>query len=205
MKLRDWYCCQGGAGMGYSQAGFEIVGIDIEPQPRYPFEFIRGNALQDDPQDADAIHASPPCQFASKAQRIMNYEHPNLIPSTRLRLKEIGLPYIIENVEEARHHLVNPIMLCGAMFGHQTYRHRYFEISGFHVPQPPHPEHTAPLAKMGRPKKPGEYAHYVGNFSGVQQAREDMEMPWANRDGLREAIPPSYTRYIGKYLADHLC
>jgi DNA (cytosine-5)-methyltransferase 1 len=84
-------------------------------------------------------------------------------------------------------------MLCGAMFGLETYRHRYFETT-FPFTAPLHPQHVAPQVKMGRAPKPGEYVQAVGNFSGVQQARDAMEMPWANRDGLREAIPPAYTR-----------
>ncbi len=85
----------------------------------------------------------------------------------------------------------------------RTYRHRLFETS-FPVAAPEHPEHLAPVRKMGRPRQPGEFAHYVGNFSGVQEAREDMGMPWANRDGLREAIPPRYSKFIGLQLMEVL-
>jgi DNA (cytosine-5)-methyltransferase 1 len=88
------------------------------------------------------------------------------------------------------------------MVGVDMYRHRYFETN-WPLPQPEHSPHDRPQVKMGRAPKPGEYIQAVGNFSGVQQAREVMGMPWANRDGLREAIPPAYTRWIGERLLDH--
>ena len=99
--------------------------------------------------------------------------------------------------------LVDPVMLCGAMFGLKTYRHRLFETN-WDMQTPPHPDHTARTTKMGRPPIPGEYMHIVGNFSGVDRARAVMDMPWANRDGLREAIPPAYTEYIGRQLRSSL-
>ncbi len=90
-------------------------------------------------------------------------------------------------------------MLCGGMFGLQTYRHRYFETGGgFTLPQPGHPEHTAPQAKMGRPVPPGHYGQFVGNFSGVPLARRVMDVPWMTREGIRECIPPAYSEWIGR-------
>lgn len=208
MRLLDLFCCQGGASAGYAEAGFEIVGVDIEPQPRYPFEFVREDALAvlDDPDflsEFDAIHASPPCQAFTMAQRIQGRKHPDLIQPTRQLLEKTGLPWVIENVVGAP--LSDPVILCGTMFGLETYRHRLFETGGgFELPSLPHPEHTAPVAKMGRPAGDGEFMHIVGNFSGVDRARRIMGMPWANRDGLREAIPPAYTRYVGAKLLDWL-
>lgn len=212
--LLDLFCCQGGASMGYHQAGFDVIGVDIEPQPRYPFTFHLADALafvqvhkswiRD---NVTAVAASPPCQAYSRAWKIQQREHPDLIGKTRDVLLDLGLPYVIENVEEARDELRDPVMLCGAMdpFQMRTYRHRLFETgNGFIFAPPEHPAHTAPITKMGRPRKPGEMAHYVGNFSGVAEAREDMGMPWATRDGLREAIPPAYARYIGDAMMAHL-
>lgn len=201
----DLYCCQGGAGRGYQDLGYLTVGVDIVDQPRYVGEmFHQADAVEYVHehvewirQNVAFVHASPPCQRYSKAQKIQGREHPDLIGVTRDVLEFAGVPYVIENVEAARSELRNPIMLCGTMFGMKTYRHRLFETS-FPVEAPGHPEHVAKLAKMGRPRKPGEFAHYVGNFSGVAEARTDMEMPWATRDGIREAIPPAYTRYIGE-------
>lgn len=203
-RLLDLYCCEGGAGMGYSRAGFEVVGVDVKPQPRYPFEFVRADVLSlsvEFLRGFDAIHASPPCQRYSKAQRLQGREHPDLIEPTRAKLRAVGRPYIIENVEGSP--LLAPITLCGAMFGLRTYRHRIFETSWLAL-APGHPPHTAPLRKMGRPIRDGEFMHIVGNFSGVAQAKAIMDMPWADRDGLREAIPPAYTEWLGKQLLAHL-
>lgn len=204
LRLLDLYCCAGGASAGYAQAGFEVVGVDIKPQPRYPYEFYRGDAVmfaKENGHKFDAIAASPPCQRYSKAQRIQNREHPDLIKPTREALVAAGKPYVIENVEDARDELINPVTLCGAMFRLQTYRHRLFETGGgFAFKAPPHPEHVVPLTKMGRAPKDGEFMHIVGNFIGAERGRQVMGMPWATRNELREAIPPAYTEYIGKQL-----
>lgn len=190
----DLYCCQGGASYGLDAAGFQVVGIDIEPQPNYPFPFIRADALTTLPAGFDFVWASPPCQAHSLAQRIQKRKHPELIEPTRAMLRASGIPYCIENVEGAP--LENPITLCGAMFNLRTYRHRLFECS-FPVEAPPHPEHIAPNTKMGRPPREGEFMHIVGNFSGVDHARWIMGTQWINRDGLREAIPPAFSKHIG--------
>lgn len=201
--LLDLFCCQGGAAKGYHDAGFDVVGIDIEPQPRYPYEFIQADALEILRQVADglryaaAIHASPPCQAFTNAQRLQGNEHPDLVGPTRELLEQTGLPYVIENVEGAP--LRDPVMLCGGMFGLETYRHRLFEAN-WDLRVPEHPEHVARQTKMGRPPVDGEFMQVVGNFSGVDRGREVMGMPWANRDGLREAIPPAYTRFVGEQL-----
>ena len=65
MKLLDLFCCAGGAALGYHRAGFDVTGIDINPQPNYPFVFLQGSALELPDEflmQFDAIHASPPCQ-----------------------------------------------------------------------------------------------------------------------------------------------
>jgi DNA (cytosine-5)-methyltransferase 1 len=206
--LIDLYCCEGGAGKGYADAGFEVIGVDVKPQPRYPFEFIRQDALEflnellDDglPWPFDrlhAFHASPPCQADSKTQRIQGREHPRLIEKTREMLERLGLPYVIENVPGAP--LRDPAELCGTMFGLRLYRHRLFETN-WPLTAPLHGEHYLPQVKMGRSPGPHHILQPVGNFAGVAEAREAMGMPWASRDGLREAIPPAYTEYIGRQL-----
>jgi DNA (cytosine-5)-methyltransferase 1 len=199
-KLLDLFCCQGGAGMGYHKAGFEVTGVDISPQPRYPFTFVQADAIEylnAHASEFDAVHASPPCQAHTNAQKIMNNAHPDLIEPTRYALRELGVAYVIENVPGAP--LKNPFELCGAMFGLGTYRHRLFETS-FHVAAPEHPKHFARTTKMGRKPIEGEMMHVVGNFSGVEKARRAMGIDWMTRDGLRESIPPAYTEYIGHYL-----
>ena len=200
-KAIDLYCCAGGASAGLVRAGFDVVGVDIEPQPHYPFKFIQGDALTVPLEGYDFIWASPPCQRYSKAQKIMGKEHPDLVAPTRERLKESGAQWAIENVVGAP--LVDPITLCGTMFGLKVYRHRWFECS-FPVDEPPHPEHVAPLRKMGRKPQPGDFMHIVGNFSGVKQAREAMDIPWMPRDKLREAIPPAYAEYIGRNALEYI-
>ncbi|WP_433057072.1 hypothetical protein [Dactylosporangium sp. CS-033363] len=200
-RLLDLYCCAGGAGMGYHLAGFDVVGVDINPQPRYPFEFHRADALEflaAHGHEFDAVHASPPCQAYTLAQRIQGRNHPDLITATRAALVAAGRPWAIENVEGAPLH--DPIMLCGAMFsGLAVYRHRLFETSSA-IGQPQHPLHAAPLRKMGRPPQPGDFMHVVGNFSGVAHARRAMGIDWMVRDELREAIPPAYTTWLGQQL-----
>lgn len=211
MRLLDLFCCQGGAGMGYHRAGFEVVGVDIDPQPRYPFEFVQADALKflmEHWREFDAIHASPPCQAYSNAQKLQGNAHPDYIAAVRSALELIdwrrrttnGRPFlwVIENVPGAP--LVDPVELCGCMFpALGTYRPRLFEAN-IALEQPTHRAHTERVAKMGRPPAEGEFMHVVGNFSGVQQGRAAMGMPWASRDGLREAIPPAYTEHIGRQL-----
>ena len=222
--MLDLYCCQGGAAKGYQQAGFKVAGVDIQPQPRYPFAFAQAPvatimslllAGQRVPftvngktewlflADFSGIHASPPCQGYTLAQRIQGREHPDLIDATREFLEASKLPWIMENVEGAP--LRNPTLLCGSMFpGLRVYRHRLFEAN-FPLTAPAHPPHLAHLRKMGRPPEEGDFMHVVGNFSGVKQAKAAMGgLDWMSRDGLRESIPPAYTEYLGRQMAAHI-
>ncbi|MFJ1999144.1 class I SAM-dependent methyltransferase [Streptomyces chartreusis] len=199
-RVLDLYCCQGGAAKGYADAGFEVLGVDIAPQPRYPYAFVQADAIgfvREHGAEFDFIHASPPCQLDSDCQRIQSNTHPDLIGPTRAALEDTGRPWVIENVRGALPKLRTPVLLCGAMLGLATYRHRYFETGGgFHVAQPRHLRHTVPQAKMGRPVPPGHYGQFIGNFSGVSLARKVMNVAWMNRDGIRECIPPAYTEWI---------
>ncbi len=204
--LLDLFCGAGGAAMGYHRAGFDVIGVDIKPQPRYPFRFEQTDALEflreGRARLAVAIHASPPCQAYSNAQRIRGREHPDLIAQVRELLHDADIPFVIENVVGAP--LIFPIEFCGAMFPPlRVYRHRLFE-SDVPLFAPAHPEHIAPLRKMGRAPRDGEFMHVVGNFSGVKRAREAMGIDWMTRDELREAIPPIYTEYIGRQLLTHI-
>jgi DNA (cytosine-5)-methyltransferase 1 len=187
--------------MGYHQAGFDVLGVDKERQPRYPFTFVQADALEFVARNGgcfDAIHASPPCQRYSDAQRLAKRVHPALVADTRVALRRTHLPYVIENVDGSP--LRNPITLCGSQFGLGVYRHRLFETS-FGATAPFWScQHVAPIAKMGRPVRDHEFMHVVGNFSDVQRARGAMEIPWMTRDELREAIPPAFTEYLGQQL-----
>lgn len=214
--LLDIGCRQGGAARGYQNAGFYVIGVDIEPQPRYiGDEFIQADGLdvlRDLVADGwrmgkagwhwrkvSAIHTSWPCRGYSLTQRINDNEHPQLIEEGRKLLDATGLPYVQENVQGAP--LVDPIELCGAMFGLHTYRHRLFEAN-FALTAPVHPEHATQQVKMGRPVRDGDFYQAVGNFSNVDYARRDMGVPWMTREGIRECIPPAYTEYIGRSFLD---
>lgn len=199
-RVLDLCCKAGGAGFGYHLAGFDVTGVDIEPQRRFPFEFIEADALEVLADRAfvarfDLIHASPICKGYSACAVLNAVEHPRQIDAFRQALVATGIPYVIENVEGAP--LRDPVVLCGAMFpGLRTYRHRLFEAP-FAIPQPAEPAHACPLAKMGRPPKPGEWMQVVGHFSDVAAAREAMQIPWMTRDELAQAIPPAYSHHVG--------
>lgn len=200
--LLDAYCGAGGAAKGYSDAGFDIVGVDLNPQPRYPFTFVQGDAIEfirDHHHEFDAIHTSPPCQYysmMSRCQPDLAAQYPDLIDPTRAVLQTTGLPWVIENVVCAP--LIRPIRLCGFSFGRDLYRHRLFEAN-FPIQPKRHLEHTKPGSRAGH-WKPGEIISISGNFSPVWLAKEVMEIDWMLRRELAEALPPYYTEYIGEYL-----
>lgn len=197
-RLLDLFCGAGGAAVGYSRAGFEVVGVDLYPQPHYPFEFHRADALRFPLEGFDVIHASPPCQAFTLAHRINGYfQHPDYIAPIRSRLVFNGVPWVIENVPGAP--LVDPVTLCGTMFGLGVDRDRWFESSE-PLAQPSHPAHR-PTTKMGRPLRPGTVVQVVGHFSGVADARRAMGIDWMTRDELAQAIPPAYTEWVGHQLA----
>jgi DNA (cytosine-5)-methyltransferase 1 len=204
-RLLDLYSGAGGAAMGYHRAGWDVTGIDIDPQPRFPFEFHQADALKyllEHHHEYDAFHASPPCQAFTLAQRIRGNNHPDYVTATRAAFELIGKPWVIENVPGAP--LRDPIELCGVMFPElRVYRHRLFE-SNMALYAPLHSAHVYPIRKMGRAPQPGDYIHVVGNFSGVEYAREAMGIDWMGRDDLRESIPPAYTEWIGRQLLETL-
>jgi DNA (cytosine-5)-methyltransferase 1 len=190
--------------MGYHRAGFEVIGVDINPQPHYPFEFVKADALTFPLEGFDAYHASPPCQFASLMTPDKSL-HPNLIPGIRSRLKNTGKDYLIENVYGARRHLINPIMLCGTMFGLQVIRHRYFEASfdlGFNQYSCCHYKKVVKRGK--RPDRGKNFASIVGSFNDVAFGRIAMGIDWMSRDELSQAIPPAYTEWLGLRLMEIL-
>jgi len=199
-KLLDLYCCAGGAGFGYHLAGFEVVGVDISKQPKYPFQFIQEDAIKfllAHHGEFQAIHASPPCQaysLSSKQFRLRGKNYPDLVAVTRAAFADMDKPWVIENVPGSP--LLDPVVLCGTMFGLQTYRHRLFETN-FPIVAPPHPVHIARNAKMGRAPKQGEFIQVAGHFSDVPFARKAMGIDWMGQKELAQAIPPAYTAFIG--------
>lgn len=207
----DFYCCQGGKSAGLRRAGFHrVIGVDKDPQPNYPFEFVQGDVLEVfwdvlRQYRPAAVSGSPPCQAKTKAQRLMGNHHPRLIRPTRELFMASGLPYAIENVvpdqpELDEEPLISPVTLCGAMFGLHTHRHREIESNVTLIDPGPCPTPRQQTVKMGRPLREGDWYHAVGNFSGVPYVRRDMGVPWMNRDGIRECIPPAYGEWVGKQL-----
>ncbi|MBT9331322.1 DNA cytosine methyltransferase [Paracidobacterium acidisoli] len=213
-RLLDLFCCAGGAGAGYQKAGFDVVGVDISPQPRYPFQFIQADALNLDPTfiaSFDAIHASPPCQsYSDLAKRNGNaHAWPRLIEPVREMLIRSNLPYVIENVEGAP--LINPVVLCGTMFPRlRVLRHRLFEAS-FPILTPPHQKHPK-VHTFDRRKshygKTDEWKDFVqvtgGGNCTLAAASEAMGIDWMTKSEINEAIPPAYTELIGKQLLHQL-
>jgi DNA (cytosine-5)-methyltransferase 1 len=213
-RLLDLFCCAGGAGIGYSQAGFEVVGVDIKLQRNYPLPFILADALALDPKFIalfDAVHASPPCQaYSDLAKRNRNAdEWPRLIEPVRDMLIRSGLPYIIENVDGAP--LLNAVVLCGTMFTElRVLRHRLFEAN-FKIVPPPHRKHPK-VHTFDRRKshfgKTDEWKDFVqvtgGGNCTLAAAREAMGIDWMTKNEINEAIPPVYTRFIGQELLRHI-
>lgn len=201
-RLLDLFCGAGGAAMGYSRAGFEVVGVDIKPQPRYPFTFIRADAIDFPTDGYEVIHASPPCQAYSATKGLTTKTYPKLIEPIREKLKSAGKPYVIENVVGAP--LIHPTLLCGGMFDILTWRHRLFECN----PQMPlilHRSHGAYGDKLTGPARfrRRKYAVVVGHaqYAGAKAIyQKAMGINWMTQDELAEAIPPAYTLWIGTQL-----
>lgn len=203
VRLLDLFCCEGGAGMGYALAGMTVHGVDIEPQPRYPFSFTQRDALEyleAHGHEYDMIHASPPCQGYSHLTPAEHKDkYPKLIPQLREMLKRLGKPYVIENVQGARHELENPAMLCGSMFGLRTRRHRWFETN-FPVAAPCACDHSEmPLLVTTASKASRAKRHALGIApKSVKNAPQAYGIGWMSCDGLKECIPPAYTRHIAE-------
>ena len=213
-RILDLFCGAGGAAAGYYKAGFEVVGVDIHPQPHYPFEFIQADALSLEASlltSFDAIHASPPCQaYSDLAARNRNGNSwPKLIEPVRDMLVSTGKPYVIENVEGAP--LRDYIVLCGTMFpGLRVLRHRLFETN-FDLFSPQHGKHPR-VHTLDRRKahygKTDEWRDFVqvtgGGNSSADSARAAMGIDWMTKRELNEAIPPAYTSFVGDALLERL-
>jgi len=199
----DLYSCAGGAGMGYALAGYDVTGVDINPQPHYPFRFVQGDALEyveAHGREYDLIHASPPCQrFVRTAKQSGTSEnHPDLISATRAALIATGRPYVIENVPDAP--LENAILLCGTMFDLRVIRHRRFETCPtlYWPPAPCRHPKDGP-GRRGNEGK-GEYISVYGHFANLAKARKAMGIDWMTQAELAQAIPPAYTRWLGEQI-----
>ena len=185
--------------MGYHRAGFEVVGVDINPHPNYPFEFHQADALYFPLNGFDVIHASPPCQAHSSLTSLTSTKtHVDLIPETRRRIQ--GYPYVIENVPHSP--LINPIILCGTNFGLAVARHRLFEsnllIVGHngcnHNSRQLYTVLTKSCRKIGDMR--GKSSHSIG--------KRAMGIDWMTQFEMGLAIPPAYTEHIGNQIKRHI-
>ena len=206
-KLLDLFCGAGGAGVGYDRAGFEVVGVDINPQPRYPFEFHQADALEyvkEHGHEFDVIAASPPCRDHTRLTSFRGVTGSGfLLDATRQSLRLSGKPYVIENVMGAP--MVNATTLCGSQFGlgaicrdglyRQLRRHRQFESN-------------IAISASRRCSHQGEAVGVYGHGGGVGrgfmarkgEASSALGIDWMTQAGLAQAIPPAYTEHIGKQL-----
>lgn len=214
-RLLDLFCGAGGAAVGYDRAGFDVVGVDINPQPRYPFEFHQADAMTWPLDGYDAIHASPPCQGYSRMRHLpwlKDRVYPLLIEPTRERLQATGVPYVIENVAGAP--LDPAFTLCGLDFGMRMYRHRVFE-SNLLMLVPPHQTHPVTIREGrmlgsrysgGSAGICGVWPSPAGHTAGAstKAAAEVMGVEWMSRDEMTQAIPPAYTEWIGAQLLNAL-
>lgn len=191
-RLLDLFCGCGGCSVGYALAGFHVTGVDVNPQPYYPFEFIQSDVFKLDYDfflSFDVIHASPPCQAYTRAAatiRKQGKQYPDLYLPTKRLLEAVGKPYIIENVVGSP---AKGIRLTGDMFGLGVLRERIFESN---IPL----VCDLPRQKVGSVKT-GEYVTVAGSH-GRRRWADAMGIQWADTKGIRQAIPPAFTEYIGK-------
>jgi DNA (cytosine-5)-methyltransferase 1 len=195
----DLFCGAGGASYGLHLAGYRVIGVDLKPQPNYPFEFVQCDALEYPLGGAAFVWASPPCQRFTAYKRRRNHvgEYPNLIPQTRAKLRAHGVPYVIENVPGAP--LIDPVQLCGSSFGLDIRRHRIFECS-FPVVVPPcnHGWQT-PRFPPATNRKNLRRTVEVGVWRiPLHVQRKAMGIDWMILKELSQAIPPAYAEYLAR-------
>lgn len=228
MKLLDLFCGEGGAGRGYADAGFAVVGVDTSAArlKHYPYEAHQGDAiayLLEHGHEYDVIHASPTCTGYSRGtaaipDRVSRY--PRLIGATREALLMVGRPFVIENVADARPELRDPVLLCGRMFNLTATdddgtplvldRHRLFECPGFAPMVPEHLPHDRSLQVAGsyggarRDKREAREVRKGGYVPSVEVQRALLGTPWMTEKGCQLSIPPVYSRFLGAQLLAHL-
>jgi C-5 cytosine-specific DNA methylase len=199
--LLDLFCGAGGATMGYHRAGFEVVGVDIAPQPHYPFEFHQGDATTWPLDGFDAIHASPPCQRFSALCRATGTasRHPDLIEPIRQHLTASGLPWVMENVEGAP---MQSATICGAAMGLEIVRHRQFETNWLLLtPGCAHNRGDTITGKLVAFREGSvKNGRHLPPRAGRKHLRPAMGCDWMTQKEADQAIPPAYTEFIGEQL-----
>ncbi len=210
-RMLDLFAGSGGSAQGYAQAGFEVVGVDLAPMPRYPYEFHVADALTFPLAGFDCYHASPVCQGYTELNSTGKEHHAKLIPAIRERLQATGKPFIIENVDGARSELPGSITLCGSMFGLGVQRHRLFE-SNVLLFAPGHCRHGKGCISVhghsiwdsslrGTTRKDGRVRPGIVSFEAGCEA---MQINWMTQEELTQAIPPAYTYELGRQLLAYL-
>ena len=227
VKLLDLFCCAGGAASGYHRAGFQVTGVDLHPQPRYPFRnFVQADAVKFPFKGFDAIHASPPCQAYSKAMKhltkcktcgelgnhpehknhVFEPEYPMLLDVMLDRLKDVGVPWVVENVPGSDLPVAptlfgeQGLLLCGSMFGLRVQRHRLFQTS-FDLSPPGYCDHTVEVMNPHNSGARKRWREILGPDVPIERSwRLEMGVGWMSPREGREAIPPVYTEYIGKHM-----
>lgn len=211
--LLDLYCGAGGAAVGYHRAGFDVVGVDLKPQPRFPFAFILGDALDvlaTSGRYFAAIHASPPCQAHTtmsnrwRGQGGKADAHEKLIGVTRALLEGVGRPFVIENVPGARRELRTPVTLHGGMFGLRVHRPRLFDAS-FPLTAPEGQPVRDPIGVYGKAHDGRRlFTRADGSIQraarSLDEGRDAMGVDWMEWRELAESIPPAYTEHVGRQL-----
>jgi DNA (cytosine-5)-methyltransferase 1 len=221
-RLLDLCCCAGGCSVGYHRAGFDVVGVDHAPQPDYPFEFHRADALRYPLAGFDAYAASPPCKVhtalrATATKPALFDAHTDLIGPIRDRLAATGRPYVIENVVGAP--LVDPARYCGSSFGLAVRRHRLFETN-WRLVAPPCDHAAQPVvlgvfgtggADVGWAVRVGGRRTHRGPGRGGRKvagadAAAALGIDWTtDQRRLSQAVPPAYTEHIGRQLLALCC
>lgn len=196
--------------MGYHRAGFDVVGVDMNPKvgKHFPFEFHAADALEflaEHGHEFDAIHGSPPCQAYSQSaqsQRNAGKEYPDLLGPTRDAMIKVGRPYVIENVPRAP--MRADYRLCGCQFGLKLRRERWFETSWHDYTLRSGCWHDGPVVSVVGHGTPTWVREQLGYNPTIADYREAMGIDWMNRNELSQAIPPAFTQFIGEQLLAHI-
>lgn len=220
MRVLDLFCGAGMAADGYASAGWDVLGIDIQPQPDYRYEFVQANALIFPLwfyEQFDLVHASPPCQLFTRAKHLRTAQGSKsketldlLTPTLRL-LQGLNVPWIVENVEGAKGLMPGAVRVCGSAFGLEVQRHRLF-LSNLPIQGTPCDHSAFPIDPVsGKPRPWGVY-HVPGDSipkggrtalskeHGASLFGMDRVLPW---ESLKEGFPPVYTTWIGLQAGGH--